>query len=134
MRPWFLLILAAFVTVSFSHLSAEGFEARNGRYSGGPVIEITMTRPQANNLRHHYQPQTGFDLHLTKTQRLQIQKKTHLSNPPTHVIVYRITDVRNICTCFAANVAFILPQRRLELPLEYLCSDKEAKDRGPADD
>jgi hypothetical protein len=67
-------------------------------------------------------------LDLTSDQREMLKLKATLADPPTKVNVLRPKDTQDECTCGASNIALVYRQRWIELPVKFLCSDKQAEE------
>jgi hypothetical protein len=123
------ILLSFLVLIPEMTIIADGFPIKNGRYGGGSVIELKLTNSQSNLINHHFK--SGMIIKLTKSQQTYIQLKGNLKIPPTKLEIYHATDLANDCTCFAANLGFDFKPDWIEIPIEYLCSDKEAEGRKP---
>jgi hypothetical protein len=117
-----LVLLAIPVT-----LRSESFHFKNGRFADGKVLEIELTPAQAKQIASHFKP--GMIIHLTKAQQSIIRAQAKVKKAPTKIEVYRPEDIANDCTCAAANYGFPFKPGWLELPVDILCSDQEAKAR-----
>ncbi|WP_243322284.1 hypothetical protein [Geothrix sp. SG200] len=125
------MLLAALVLLCSPPLLADGFPLKDGRYAGGPVIEMKLTKSQAKSVSNHFEP--GMLLKLTRAQQRLLKSKGKMVTPPTELMIFHATDLAQDCTCFAANWAFDFKPGWLEVPLAYLCTDQEAIDQRPAD-
>lgn len=111
-----LILLAALVLMT-APAAADGLELKNGRYDG-MVTVLTLTDDQIDALTK------SRDLSLTKEQRRLLGKI--IAAPPTTLFVYFTMDGENDCTCQAANLGLRFSKREIEVPHDFLMSDKEA--------
>jgi hypothetical protein len=106
---------------------ADSLPIKDGHYSGGPVIAINLTEKQQNKISRNYKP---YDkLSLTKSQQADIRIKAKMKESPTKLTIVRPTDTAGECTCGLSNIGLIIAGGKLELPISYLTTDKEAKER-----
>ena len=123
------LVMALFILYPSFSIHADGFPIRNGRYAGGTVIELKLTTSQSDLITHHFK--SGMIIQLTKTQQAYIKSKSKRKISPTKLEIHHAIDMAKNCTCFAANLGFDFKPGWIEIPIEYLCSDEEAKGRQP---
>ena len=126
---FYQLILALCLLISSSALQADGFPLKNGRYAGGPVIQLKLTRAQTEMAQNHFE--SGMTIKLTKAQQSKVKAQGKLTVAPTEIMLFHAVDLANDCTCFAANWGFDFKPGWVEIPTEYLCSDEEAEGRRP---
>lgn len=105
---------------------ADSLNIKNGRYAGGPVIVIKLTEKQKKRINKKHKPYNKMK--LTKGQQTEIASKAKMKEPPTQVIAVRPVDTQGDCTCGIANIALILKDGMIEIPVSYLATDKEAKE------
>jgi hypothetical protein len=120
-----LVILFAATLLAFC-LHADGLPIKDGRYAGGPVILIRLTSSQVSQIQRHYIPWMKLD--LTSDQRKALKQKSSLVDPPTKVNVLLPKDSQDECTCGASNIALVYQPGWIELPIKFLCSDKQAEE------
>jgi len=72
-----------------------------------------------------------MSIQLSKSQQIEIKTKATLAVAPTKITVFHALDLAHDCTCFAANLGFDFKPGWIEIPTDYLCSDKEAEGRQP---
>ena len=119
-----VILLAAALLAPCLH--ADGLPIKDGRFAGGPVVQIHLTSSQVAQIKHHYQP--WMKLELTPDQREILKQKAALVDPPTKVNVLYPNDTQDECTCGASNIALVYRQGWIELPVKFLCSDKQAEE------
>ena len=122
------IISCVFIICLFTVASAfaDGLPIKNGRYSGGSVIVIKLTAKQQKIIKSSYKPY--MEIKITKKQQAYIAKEAHMTEPPTKIILARPVDTEHDCTCGLANVGLIFKEGSVEIPIEYLTSDKEAEE------
>ncbi len=125
----FRIALISAVFLLSGYLLADGFPLKDGRYAGGPTVEIQLTKAQTVMIAHRFS--SGVELRLTKTQRSKLKSQAKLKVAPTTLMLFHAADLAEDCTCFAANWAFDFKPGWVEVPIVYLCSDKEAEGRRP---
>ncbi len=123
-----VLLLLLFLSAPLC-LYADGFALKDGRYAGGPVVQIKLTKIQNNLVSNNFK--SGRVIKLTKLQQTKIKTEAKLNVAPTKLEIYHAEDLANDCTCFVANIGFDFKPGWIEAPMEYLCSDKEAEARQP---
>ncbi len=123
-----LLLILAMLSAP-AGVYADGFPIKHGRYAGGPVVDITRTKKQADLIRQ--KSAHGVVIQLTNSQQGQLRSEAKLSVVPTRLAIYHAADLADTCTCFAANLGFVGKAGQIEVPVEYLCSDEEAERRKP---
>ncbi len=121
------MAFATGISLSSAVLLADGFPLKEGRYAGGDAVELELTKPQADQVQRHFK--SGMVLKLTKAQRAFLKAKSKMKIAPTRLEVYQATELAGDCTCFAANIALPFRAGWVEVPLVYLCTDKEAAAR-----
>ncbi len=126
------LALAISISQASTVLIADGFPLKDGRYAGGDVVELELTKSQAELVQHHFK--AGMVLKLTKVQRTSLKTKSKTSAVPTVLEIYKASDLAGDCTCFTTNVGLPFKPGWVEVPTEYLCSDKEAAARKVAEE
>jgi hypothetical protein len=123
---------SAFLSIALTlsvQLLADGFPLKDGRYAGGPTVEVELTTTQQRLVTQHFEP--GMVLKLTKGQKQKLKMAAKLKVSPTKLVLFHAPEMANDCTCFAANWAFDFKPGWVEIPIKYLFSDKEAADRQP---
>jgi hypothetical protein len=117
----FVILCTALSGVTF----ADSLPIKDGHYSGGPVFTINLTEKQQNKISRNYKPYEK--LSLTKSQQADIRIKAKMKESPTKLTVIRPADTVGECTCGLSNIGLIISGGKLELPISYLVTDKEAK-------
>jgi hypothetical protein len=74
-----------------------------------------------------------MEIHLTKAQQIQIKASAKVKVAPTKLMIFMVKDLEHDCTCFASNWAFPFKPGWLEIPIVWVCSDKEAEDNRATD-
>ena len=125
----FQLVFAVTLLSLPTWLYADGFPIKNGRYAGGAVILVELTTAQANLIQRHFK--SGMVIRLSESQQAKIKSEANLKIAPTKLEIYHASDLANDCTCFSANLGFDFKPSWIEVPVCFLCSDKEAEGRQP---
>jgi hypothetical protein len=117
-----LLVLCLLAAPLVSPLRADGFAVKNGRYAGGAVLELQLTKEQQAVYSKSKNP--GAEIHLTQLQRRLIEAKG-IKESPTKLWLYKISDFEGDCSCGILNVGFVFKPGWIEIPLAITCSDSE---------
>ncbi len=88
---------------------------------------MKLTDSQIYEIKNHYKP--FQEINLTKDQQIYIVNNAQIKEPPTKIIVVRPEDAKDNCTCGLSNIGLIINWNTVEIPKEYIFSDKEAKAR-----
>jgi len=107
-------------------LLADGMNIKNGRFASGPVIELRLSPSQSKLVQRQYKAWMTIELNVEQQAFLKLKGK--LDEPPTKVKVLRTADAVGECTCGSANFGLIYKSGWIELPSNYLCSDKQAEE------
>jgi hypothetical protein len=127
MNKMFLCILTCLVLYGFpSIILADSLPIKNGRYNGGPVLIMKLTKDQIHMIKNRYSPYQMMV--LTINQQKFIGRKAPMKNPPSKIIIARAEDTVNDCTCGLYNIGLILKDNTVEIPKNYLATDEEAEE------
>mgnify|MGYP001370511191 CR=1 FL=1 len=118
-------IFAVIICIVLTSIAmADGPPHKGNRYTGGEMIIINLTDEQKRILDDP-KVEFGFLLKLTKEQRKIIRAKWGVA--PSKLEIWETRKGLWDCSCMSANLGFRFSKDQLEVPREYLMSDKAAK-------
>jgi hypothetical protein len=100
---------------------ADGFRMKDGRYAGGPVTVLELTRDQRVTV------ETKRIVVLTEKQKRILRRDAGVA--PSVLQVYSLRTAGKDCTCFDFNISIWFEPERIEVPHRYLAGDAEAAER-----
>lgn len=110
-------ILTCLVLLLCAPLLADGMPIKDRRFQG-KVIILDLTETQKEELSE------GYLIFTTAKQKEKLKQETAIA--PSRFTVYDTRNGENECTCFAHNRALRFSENQVEIPVEYLVTDKLA--------
>jgi hypothetical protein len=113
-----LLLAAIPIALAAAASHADGMLVQGGRYAGGDVTTLLVSRDQlARWPAERWVP-------LTDDQKESLRADTGVG--PSKVFLYDAREGETDCTCHAWNVAFLFRDNAFDVPHRFVVTDQEA--------